>query len=133
MHYFISLAIGILLFVGFLAVVMYETRRGKRFFEPLRRRLDRQVRLGIFVLTYVDWKGFFRHLFQSLFARMAHDVAHMFLVVVRVVERQLTSVVRYLRDRRPNVLAPKPSREPIVAQTIRYVRKTLRLPDSGRK
>jgi hypothetical protein len=64
----------------------------------------------------------------SLVTRIVHDIAHGALIAVRFIEHELTRTVRYLRNRRPNLLAPTPSRRSSAAQTADYLRKMLRLP-----
>jgi hypothetical protein len=133
MPYLILLVVSILLLGGFVGLTILEARRGKRFLESPRKALDRLVQRALFLITYVHWSAFLKHVVQSLVARIAHDIAHVSLMSVRFLERELTAVVRYLRDRRPNLLAPKPSRDSALRQTTRYLYKTLRLPESWRK
>ncbi len=133
MTYLLLIITSILLFTGFLGLTMAENRMGKRVLGGLRKAFDTHVRRGMFLVQHVNWSHFLSHLVQGLVARMVHDVAHVSLLLVRFMERRLTSVVRYMRDRRPIMLAPKPSRASIVNQTRAYVKKMLRLPDSHGK
>jgi hypothetical protein len=128
MFYLLLIAISLFLFLAFMALTLMEARTGMRLLAGPRAKLDRQIEKASFVIDHVNWGDFISHLVQSFFVRIAHDIAHWSLIVVRFLERQLTRVVRYMRDRRPNLLAPKPSRTPILTQTRSYVRKTLRLP-----
>jgi hypothetical protein len=113
------------LFVAFFGLLMVEAQTGRRVFDGTRRSLDRRVRRVEFIVRHVDWAEFLAHIVQSIGARIAHDIAHISLLVVRFLERQLTRTVRYLRDRKPNVLAPKPSRESMVSQARNYVQEML--------
>jgi hypothetical protein len=126
---YLFLIIGsLVLFLGFLMLTIVETRMGTRVLVTPRRALDIKIGHAMFILDNVNWGAFFAHFTQSIFARIVHDVAHISLLVVRFAERQLTRVVRYLRDSRPNLLAPRPSRSSPVTQTLDYVKKSLRLP-----
>jgi hypothetical protein len=127
MMYLLLIIASIALFAGFFGVTVVEARTGTRYFGSHRTKLDKQAARIAFIIKHVNWVEFFTHLLQSFFERMIHDIAHVSLIVVRFIERQLTNVVRYLRDRRPNLLAPKPSRTPVVTQVFDYARKTLRL------
>ena len=131
MTYLLLILASIALFAGFFGVTVVEARTGTRYFAPVRAKLDKRVARIAFVIKHVDWLEFFTHLIQSFIERVLHDVAHWTLIVVRFIERELTNVVRYLRDRRPNLLAPKPSRTPIFKQVFGYAKKTLGL--SGAK
>lgn len=115
-------------FAGFFGLTLVEARTGTRVLDTPRRALDTYVARTIFLVKHVDWTDFFSHLAGVITARIVHDVAHTSLLIVRFVEHELTRVVRYLRDRHPNLLAPRPSRRPLFAQTIEYLKKTFRLP-----
>jgi hypothetical protein len=128
MFYLILVLSSILLWFAFLGYTAVEARTGMRILERPRRALDAQVQRALFLANNVHWGNFLAHVFGSLIARIVHDIAHWSLLAVRFVEHQLTRVVRYLRDRRPNLLAPRPSRQSPFAQTTQYVRKMLRLP-----
>ena len=127
MTYLLLIIASIALFAGFFGVTVVEARTGTRYFAVSRAKLDRNVARVAFVIKHVNWAEFFAHLFQSFFERVLHDLAHWSLMAVRFVERQLTNVVRYLRDRRPNLLAPKPVRTPILKQVLEYVGNTFRI------
>jgi hypothetical protein len=119
--YLILLAVSIALFVGFFSLTMVEARTGTRILSAPRKKLDKGVARVFFIAEHVDWGGFIAHIVQSIVARIAHDVAHVTLLTVRFVERQLTAVVRTLRNRRPNLLAPKPSRSSPLTQVTDYL------------
>jgi hypothetical protein len=128
MFYLLLISIGLFSFLAFMALTLAEARTGVRILGRSRAQLDQQIERASFIVGHVNWSDFLSHLVQSIVARIAHDIAHWSLIVVRFIERQLTRIVRYLRDRRPNVLAPKPSRVSPLTQTVQYLRKTLRLP-----
>jgi hypothetical protein len=127
MFYLLLIAISLLLFLAFMALTLMEARSGVRLLAVPRAKLDQQVERALFVINHVNWFDFISHMVQSFFARTAHDTAQSTLIGVRFLERQLTHVVRYMRDRRPNVLAPTPSRESPLTQTTSYLKKKLRL------
>jgi hypothetical protein len=127
MTYLLLIIASIALFAAFLGVTVVEARTGTRYFATTRTKLDRRVAHIAFIIEHVNWTEFSAHLVWSFIARVVHDIAHVSLIVVRFVERQLTAVVRYLRDRRPNLLAPKPSRTPVLKQVVGYAQKNLRI------
>jgi hypothetical protein len=124
MTYLLLIFLSIALFAGFFGLTIAEARSGTRVLALQRTHLDKQVARVAFIIKHVDWVEFLSHAIQSFFERVIHDAAHLTLIVVRFIERNLTDVVRYLRDRRPNLLAPKPSRTPIHTQAWDYVKKT---------
>jgi hypothetical protein len=130
MTYLLLIIASIALFAGFFGVTVVEARTGTRYFAGVRAKLDKRVARTSFIIKHVDWLEFFTHLVQSFIERVLHDLAHWTLIAVRFLERELTNVVRYLRDRRPNLLAPKPSRTPLFKQVFGYARKTLGLSGS---
>ncbi len=113
------------MFLAFMALTLMEVRTGTRFLAVPRAHLDQWVSRASFIMEHVNWSEFLAHLVQSLAARIAHDIVHWTLIVVRFAERQLTRAMRYLRNSRPNVLAPQPSRPPILTQVQTYVRKMI--------
>ncbi len=131
MIYLLLIAFSIALFCGFFGLTIAEARTGTRILATPRRTLDKKLARIVFIANHVNWSDFLGHVVQSVVARIAHDMAHWSLIAVRFIERQLTRVVRYLRDSRPNLLAPKPSRSSIFTQTTNYFREKLRF--SGRR
>jgi len=101
MAYLIAIASALALFIGFLLLTRFERARGVRFLEGLRNTVDEKTDKALFVATHVDWSAFLSHFFRTLVARIAHDIAHASLIVVRVLERLLTRIVKYLRSTRP--------------------------------
>ena len=125
MFYLLLIAITVFLFLAFMALTLAEARTGVRLVAVPRARLDQWVSRASFVAEHVNWSEFLAHLIQSLAARIAHDIVHWTLMAVRFLERELTRAMRYLRDSRPNVLAPQPTRPSIVTQTKNYVQKMI--------
>lgn len=131
---YLFLVLGsVVLFSGFLVLTIAEARTGKRVLVSPRSVLDKKVSQAMFVIEHVNWNDFLAHFVQSIAARVVHDVAHFSLVLVRFVERRLTAIVRYMRDRRPNLLAPRPSRRSPISQTAEYLKKKLHLSQIRKK
>ena len=127
MSYLSIILSSLLLLVAFVLWAHFETTRGFRVGASVRKRLDRQVARTGFVLTHIDWHAFTRHVTRTTLERVAHDVVHTTLVVVRAVERTLTRLIRSLRER---VAKHEPSAEPVegsqlIATLIRF-RKSFR-------
>jgi hypothetical protein len=126
MLYLFLILASIGLFAAFLGLTVVEARAGTRVLSSPRAKLDKEVSKVSFIITHVRWGSFFLNAIESISERIVHDIAHWSLIFVRFMERELTETVRYLRDRRPNMLAPKPSRRPLVEQVTHYVQKTLK-------
>ncbi len=93
----VFLLISFTLLGGFVVLTQYETSRGMRVFAPYREKLDARVRHVEFIFKHVDLAGFLRAEVQHFATRAGHDVVHLSLQLVRVLERLLTRAVRYLR------------------------------------
>ncbi|HWH06953.1 MAG TPA: hypothetical protein VNU47_00260 [Candidatus Paceibacterota bacterium] len=100
MAYIIAILLSLTLLGAFLALTHYETTHGIRFFGTLRGRFDKRVARITFIMSHVDWSAFLSHFTRSLAARIVHDIAHTSLIVVRILERVLTRIVKSLRTRR---------------------------------
>ena len=100
MAYLIAILVSFTLLGAFLALTRYETGHGVRFFGNVRSRLDAKTERVAFIARHVDWSAAISHLVRTAAARIVHDVAHTILIIVRIVERLLTRVVKYLRSRR---------------------------------
>jgi hypothetical protein len=100
MAFLIAIALSFLFLGGFLALVRYETGHGTRYFADVRGRMDSRVAKAAFVVRHVDWSAVIAHAVRSASARVVHDVAHATLIIVRILERLLTRIVRYLRTSR---------------------------------
>jgi hypothetical protein len=128
MFYLLLIAITLFLFLAFMALTLTEARTGVRMLAVPRARLDNWVTRTSFIMEHVNWGEFIAHLVRSLAARVAHDLVQWTLFGVRFAERQLTRAMRYLRNTRPNVLAPQPSRPSIAKQTKTYITRMMRRP-----
>ena len=132
MAYLIAILISLLLFAGFLWLVSAEAKRGTRLFAGPRAKLDREAHRVEFVFAHVDFASALRALAVAAFERAAHDIAHGILLVVRLVERSLTSAVRTLRTRRAEkgaVLPPEdaePAAPTALARTMQDIKAHLR-------
>ncbi len=127
MTYLIILLVSLALFIGFLVLTRFEKKRGLRVAGMLRNKLDARTSHAAFVVSHVDWSAFLKHLVVSVAERIAHDVVHATLLVVRTVERLLTRTVKYLREKRG--AAPLPDTDEIqrpVTRTLAYLRQALR-------
>lgn len=99
MAYLLFLIFTILLFMSFLTLTRYEMRRGERYFKEVRKGLDRKAMHAVAIATHEDLPKVLQGALRALMARMAHDLAHGTLILVRFIERQLAGVVRALRSR----------------------------------
>ncbi len=129
MTYYIALIlIPLALLALFLTLVAYEGKVGRRVLLPGRRhQLDIKVARATFVVQHVDWGAFANDVLRTGTERVLHDLAHMTLIVVRAIERQLTTVVRSLRERREGLLFPvrnddRPSR---LESAVTYLKKSV--------
>lgn len=109
MTYLIFLLVSLLLLVGFLIAVNYETRRGVRLYAEQRARLDEQVERIEFIVAHVDLGAFLHGEVRRLVGRIGHDVVHISLLTVRAIERVLTRLVRHLRAKNEMDPAPRES------------------------
>lgn len=100
MTHLVALVVSLALLAGFLAATNYERRRGARYFEVHRARLDAHIARLAFIATHVDYPAFLRDTSRELAERSVHALASASLIFVRFVERLLTRAVKYLRGRR---------------------------------
>ncbi|MGD0328347.1 MAG: hypothetical protein ABSB00_01385 [Minisyncoccia bacterium] len=107
MTYLIFILATLLLLAAFLLLSIYETQKGTRVFARGRVRLDENVERVKFVLAHVDFGLFLREETFRIARRIAHDIAHFSLRMVRAVERFLTHLVRYLRIQRASDITPR--------------------------
>ncbi|MDO8624079.1 MAG: hypothetical protein Q7R54_01865 [bacterium] len=101
----VLVGLSILLFVGFLLLTRYEVAHGMRLLATRRMAFDARATHLTFALTHIDFESFLREQVHILSARIAHDIAHLSLITVRVVERLLTRLVKHLRARHGIVAA----------------------------
>lgn len=107
MIYLIFILITVALLVGFFALTDYEARHGIRFCVQYRGRLDRIVERTEFIIANVNLGEFIRDEIRHFISRVGHDIVHFSLIVVRAVERLLTSLVRRLRAQPEIDTAPR--------------------------
>ena len=100
---------AIILLVGFIVLVHYETRSGVRVCEQFRARLDAQMIRIEFILAHVDLGAFVQSETRAFIHRVGHDSVHIALGLVRAVERLLTRMVRQLRKRNVSEEVPRES------------------------
>ena len=126
MSYLIIIGICAFLLISFIVFLYVERKMGKRLFATQRTRTDRKVSRASFMFTHIDWGGFFGHLAKLSLERVAHDVVHGTLVLVRTVERVLTGMIKNLRERLAR-RAPGSRTEGFqLGSTLRRFRKSLR-------
>jgi hypothetical protein len=97
MLHLIFILVSLSLFTGFLFVTKTEAKRGTRYFAQERGVLDAEVERWADMVAHIDVATFVRTGLRALIARLAHDIAHGSLIVVRFVEKMLTRAVRALR------------------------------------
>lgn len=107
--YLIFILVTSALLGGFFVLTAYEARRSVRLFSSQRARLDRNVERVEFVLGHVDLGAFLRDEVRRLISRGGHGLAHLSLQAVRATERFLTRLVRRLRSRQEETIAPRES------------------------
>lgn len=107
MAYLVLILASFALLAGFFALVNYEARRGSRLYEPNRAKLDRTVERIVFITEHVNLAEFLRDEVRHLVGRIGHDIVHFSLIVVRAIERILTSLVRRLRNHPEVDTAPR--------------------------
>jgi hypothetical protein len=99
MSYLIAVLGSGLLLTAFLVLTWVETSKGARLLSGTRMRMDRHISRATYIVRHIDWGGFFSHVLKLSFERVAHDLVHAVLLVVRTVERTLTRAIRTLRER----------------------------------
>lgn len=125
MAYLIAIFASIALLAGFLALTRFEAVHGTRVLGSVRRRLDTRAERVGFVVSHVDWAAFTNHMVRTAAARIAHDLAHATLLVVRVLERMLTRFVKYLRSRRHQVATVTEKKKFDFRDSLKQFRSTL--------
>ena len=114
MAYLLSVSITLVVLVGFLALVRYETRHHSRLFASQRAKLDARITRIEFIITHVDLGAFVRSEIERGMNHVGHSLAHMSLQVVRAAERLLTRVVRHFRTKDQGDAAPKETKRAFV-------------------
>ena len=115
MLYLILILVSLVLFLGFLLLTVFERNRGMRIAGVSRNHLDAKVARATFVVRHVDWSAFLKDVVRAFLERVAHDVAHGVLLIVRIIERTLTRIVKSLRARRGSAPLEDASKEPLTA------------------
>lgn len=98
----ILVAIGIVatLLLGFLGLTSIETKRGRRYFERTRHALDVQVEEAYSFVFKGGQGNSLQGMLHRLGAEVVHDIVHVTLQAVRLIERTLTRFARFVRGRR---------------------------------
>lgn len=125
----ILIAVPLAVLALFVAVVAYEQHTNRRLVLSSKRyAFDMKVERASFIIQHVDWGAFFNDLTRSGAERLLHDLAHVTLILVRFIERELTGVVRTLRARRDPTALPLPNEEQPtrIAVATAYLKKTVR-------
>ena len=127
----IAVLVLLALLIGFVVLTRYEARRGARFFAPERDALDKNVERVEFIVAHVDLMAFAREEFSRALNQIGHTIAHLSLQAVRAVERLLTRLVRHLRTRNQESVAPRETAREFV-KTLSDFKDTLKAthPDS---
>lgn len=107
MAYLVAVLSSLALLVGFAVLTLIESRRGVRFFEAARGRFDKHVGRIEFIIEHVDLVAFAQDETKHAVTRLGHVGAHYSLHAVRCMERLLTRLVRYLRTRHQEEVAPR--------------------------
>ncbi len=99
MGYLIAEVSTVTLFASFFALTQYERVHNVRIFSKYRKQIDIFASNIEFILIHVDFLSYIRDVTRHGFDKSAHDIAHLALQVTRIIEQQLTRVVRYFRAR----------------------------------
>jgi hypothetical protein len=99
MSYLLGTIITFAAVLLFLGVLLVERARERKFFPSLRTRLDTRVERTLYIVEHIDWGAFFGHVLKLSLEKIAHDIVHGVLLVVRTLERSLTRAIRVLRER----------------------------------
>src|SRR3989344_9703984 len=105
--YFILISLGLV--AGHVGLLALESRRGARFFASHRAHLDQAVEQGTFIVMHVDFSSFAREEAMRFAHRLTHDLAHLSLTSVRILERLHTRLLRHLRAKNTSAYTPQES------------------------
>lgn len=97
----------------------FETGRGMRVAGAARNRLDAKIARLSFIVAHVDWSAFAKHLVGTAVSKIAHDIAHTVLILVRSLERMLTRAVKSLRESRHHQGAADDTSSPLERGLVR--------------
>ncbi len=93
MVFLILLILLILLLIGFLFLTAREAKTGHRLFGGWRTSLDTKMRGVEATLTHTPPSRVIVQVARTLVRNLLHEVAHVALVAIRVIERALTRLV----------------------------------------
>ncbi len=96
----IAIAVVAMLLGGFILLTSFEQKKGARLLAPLRARLDVYAKEVARMVRTIDVNALAYTKMKTLFMHLVHEVAHGTLIVVRALERTLTSAVRTLRHKK---------------------------------
>lgn len=99
MSYLLGTVITFAAVLLFVVILVIERTRERKFFPTIRARFDSRVERTIYIVEHIDWGAFFGHVLKLSLEKIAHDVVHGVLLVVRTIERSLTRAIRVLRER----------------------------------
>ena len=102
----IAIAIVAMLLGGFILLASFERKKGARVLAPLRARLDVYAKDFARVVRTIDMNALAYTKMQALLMHLVHEAAHGTLIVVRALERTLTSAVRTLRHKKESQDTP---------------------------
>lgn len=110
MPYVIFNVVAFLLLLGFFAMTWYEERKGARFLEADRARLDAEVMRATSFASTVDFNAFIKGETRRAITHLGHSLVSLSLQAVRAAERLLTRLFRYLRTMHPIDATPSEAR-----------------------
>ncbi|MDB5244151.1 MAG: hypothetical protein JWN18_21 [Parcubacteria group bacterium] len=102
----VFIIVSLILLGSFYVLTWYETTRGVRLLAPYRSQFDEIVDRMIFIWKHVDLAAFLREEVEHLLRTLLHRAVHVSLKLVRMLERQLTRLIRYFRMRQASLEAP---------------------------
>ncbi len=125
MAYLIAILAPLALFVAFVALTVFERRRGARLFEKGRLVVDAFTRALVEDVQADVPFSRLMHGVRVLFVHIAHDIATVALMVVRAIERRLAGKVHQLKN---SATAHAETRSGFL-KSISYFKRTLRQPE----
>ncbi len=127
MSYLLGTSITLALVLLFVVILIIERSREQKFFPKTRARLDARVERALYILEHIDWGAFFGHVLKLSLEKIAHDIVHGVLLLVRTIERGLTRAIRVLRERLAYRSDSPEARDGFeLTKTIQRFRKNLR-------
>ncbi len=114
MMYLISIFIVVLVSASFVGLTVFESRKGVRYLARQRDVLDQIIEHISFVVSRVDFSAWLQAEVRGLVDRTSHGIVHLTLQGIRMVERFLTRVIKYLRTKEGAQDAPKATERPFI-------------------